>query len=81
MDLRAMTRRFLLGEAYEASPQSYFQALMENLRSMSPATERDKRKQEVALEQANKLRRGYARLEKRVLMLEEQVKTLEESKK
>lgn len=81
MDLRYLTRRFLLGEAFEASPSSYFQSLMETLQSMNPATEKDRRKREVALEQTNKLRREYLKLERKVEMLEEQVKTLEESKK
>ena len=47
MDLRYLTRRFLLGEAFEASPSSYFQSLMETLQSMNPATEKDRRKREV----------------------------------
>ena len=80
-DLRAMTRRFLLGEAYTASPRSIMENLMQVLESMAPNTLREARKRDIALEQAARLRREYLKLERKVQMLEEQVKTLEENKK
>jgi|DEB0MinimDraft_10_1074344.scaffolds.fasta_scaffold03071_13 hypothetical protein len=81
MDLRAMTRRFLLGEAYQASPRSIMENLMQVLESMAPNTLREARKRDIALEQAARLRKEYLKMERKVQMLEEQVKTLEENKK
>jgi cell division protein FtsB len=81
MDLRAMTRRFLMGEAYTASPRSIMENLMQVLESMTPYTKKDVRKRDLALEQAARLRKEYLKLERKVQMLEEQVKTLEENKK
>ena len=80
-NLRELTRRFLIGEAYTASPRSIMENLMQVLESMSPYTKRDVRKRDLALEQAARLRKEYLKLERKVQMLEEQVKTLEESKK
>jgi cell division protein FtsB len=81
MDLRAMTRRFLLGEAYQASPRSIMENLMQVLESMAPNTLREARKRDIALEQTARLRKEYLKMERKVQMLEEQVKTLEENKK
>ena len=81
MDLRAMTRRFLMGEAYQASPRSIMENLMQVLESMAPNTLREARKRDIALEQAARLRKEYLKMERKVQMLEEQVKTLEENKK
>jgi hypothetical protein len=81
MDLRAMTRRFLMGEVYTASPRSVIENLMQVLESMAPKTQSDRRKRDVALEQVNRLRKEYLKMERKVQMLEEQVKTLEENKK
>jgi hypothetical protein len=81
MDLRAMTRRFLLGETYQASPRSIMENLMQVLESMAPNTLREARKRDIALEQAARLRKEYLKMERKVQMLEEQVKTLEENKK
>ena len=80
-DLRAVTRRFLLGEAYTASPRSIMENLMQVLESMTPHTKRGERQRDNALEQAARLRREYLKLERKVQMLEEQVRTLEEGKK
>ena len=80
-DLRAVTRRFLLCEAYTASPRSIMENLMQVLESMAPNTLREARKRDIALEQAARLRKEYLKVERKVQMLEEQVKTLEENKK
>ena len=80
MSLRRLTREFLLGEAKSASPVSYFQNLMETLQTMRPTTQRDARKLEIALEQANKLRREYLRMERKMRLLEERLQVLEENK-
>ena len=81
MDLRAMTRRFLMGEAYTASPRSIMENLMKVLESMTPKTKRGERQRDLDLEQAARLRKEYLKMERKVQMLEEQVKTLEENKK
>ena len=81
MDVRAMTRRFLMGEAYTASPRSIMENLMQVLESMTPHTKRGERQRDLALEQAARLRKEYLKMERKVQMLEEQVKTLEENKK
>ena len=80
MDLRAMTRKFLLGEAYEASPRSIMENLIQVLESMNLRTQGSRRKRDMALDQATRLRKEYMKLERKVQMLEEQLKTLEESK-
>jgi len=80
MNLRRLTRRFLMNEAHEPSPVSYFQSLMESLQTMRPTTRRDARKLEVALEQTNKLRREYLKMERKMKMLEERLQVLEENK-
>lgn len=70
-----------MGEAYTASPRSVIENLMQVLESMAPKTQSDRRKRDVALEQVNRLRKEYLKMERKVQMLEEQVKTLEENKK
>jgi cell division protein FtsB len=55
--------------------------LMQVLESMAPNTLREARKRDIALEQAARLRKEYLKMERKVQMLEEQVKTLEENKK
>jgi cell division protein FtsB len=55
--------------------------LMQVLESMAPNTLREARKRDIALEQTARLRKEYLKMERKVQMLEEQVKTLEENKK
>lgn len=70
-----------MGEAYQASPRSIMENLMQVLESMAPNTLREARKRDIALEQTARLRKEYLKMERKVQMLEEQVKTLEENKK
>ena len=80
MNLRYLTRRFLMNEVHQPSPVSYFQSLMETLQTMRPTTRRDARKLDVALGQTNKLRREYLKMERKMKVLEERLQVLEENK-
>tara|TARA_R110000824_G_scaffold28907_1_gene96651 strand:+ start:3043 stop:3288 length:246 start_codon:yes stop_codon:yes gene_type:complete len=80
MDLRRMTREFLLGEGRAPSLASYIQSVSEVLESVTPRTQRDQRKIEVAKANLQEVRRHTRRLQERVNVLEEQVQVLEESK-
>ena len=80
MDLRRMTREFLLGEGKAPSLASYIQSVSEVLESVTPRTRIDERRIEVAKANLKEGRRHTRRLQERVNVLEEQVKILEESK-
>jgi len=82
VDLRAMTRRFLLGEE-KKSPRivSYIQNLGEILDNFKPKTNRENRRLEIAKTQLREIRRLAKRLEERVGLLEEELRILEEDKK
>jgi hypothetical protein len=80
MDFRRMTREFLLGESRPPSLASYIQSVSEVLESVTPSTQRDQRKIEVAKANLQEVRRYTRRLQERVSVLEEQIQVLEESK-
>ena len=80
MDLRRMTREFLLGEARAPSVGSYLQSISEVLGAITPRSQRDSRRIEIAKESLKEVRRHTRRLQERVTLLEEQVQVLEESK-
>ena len=80
MDLRRMTREFLLGEGRAPSLASYIQSVSEVLQSITPRSRTDERRIEVAKANLIEVRRHTKRLQERVNVLEEQVKVLEESK-
>ena len=69
-----------MGEAHQASPRSIMENLMQVLESMTPKTRKNQRKREIALEQVNRIRREYLKMERKVQMLEEQINILEEGK-
>lgn len=78
----SMTRKFLLGEGCNSpSVRSYIQSLNEILRSLSPKSQTEKRRVEIALEHVREIKRHARKLEERVLMLEEKLQVLEEDKK
>ena len=81
MDLRRMTREFLLGEAQAPSLGSYIQSISEVLQAITPRSRRDERRIELARENLKEVRRHTRRLQERVNVLEEQVKILEENKR
>ena len=80
MDLRRMTREFLLGEAKAPSLASYIQSISEVLEAIKPRTKTDSLRIEVARANLKEVRRHVRRLQEHVMVLEEQVQVLEESK-
>ena len=80
MDLRRMTREFLLGESRPPSLASYLQSISEVLGAVTPRSRTDERRIEMAKQSIKEVRRHAKRLQERVGVLEEQVKILEESK-
>tara|TARA_R110000824_G_scaffold3614_5_gene17100 strand:+ start:5973 stop:6224 length:252 start_codon:yes stop_codon:yes gene_type:complete len=81
-DWGSMTRRFLLGEGHSPpSVRSYIQSLTETLKALSPKTQTEKRRIEIALEHVREIKRHARKLEERVMMLEEKLQVLEEDKK
>jgi len=82
IDFGSMTRKFLLGEGHNPpGTSSYIQALNEILRSLSPKTQTEKRRIEIALQHVREIKRHTRKLEEKVLMLEEKLQVLEEDKK
>lgn len=80
MDYRRMTREFLLGESKVPSVASYIQSISEVLNLISPHTQKDRRRVEVAQANLREVRRHVRKLQERVTVLEEQIVVLEESK-
>ena len=75
-----ITRRFLIGEAYEKpEPFSYIQSLEEILNNITTNL-CGKRRLQVAKEHLRNIRRSFRTLNNKVTTLEEQIKVLEESK-
>ena len=80
MDLRRMTREFLMGEAQKPSVESYIHSISEVLQAITPRTKGDSLRIEAAKGSLKEGRRHVRRMHERVNVLEEQVKILEESK-
>jgi polyhydroxyalkanoate synthesis regulator phasin len=80
MDLRRMTREFLLDESKAPSMASYIQSISEVLESVTPRSRTDERRIAMAKTNLVEFRRHARRLQERVTVLEEQVQVLEESK-
>jgi hypothetical protein len=80
VDFQRLTREFLLGEAKQASPQSYFQTIAELLDMMNPKTVSNKRRIESIRENVRNLRRNMLQMEKKITVLQEQIQVLEEAK-
>ena len=79
-DYDKITRRFLIGEAYEKpEPFSYIQSLEEILNNITTNVG-GKRRLQVAKEHLRNIRRTFRTLNNKVTTLEEQIKVLEESK-
>ena len=82
IDFDSMTRKFLLGENHNSpGMRSYIQSLNEILRSLSPKTQMEKRRVEIALEHVREIKRHTRKLEERVFVLEDKLQVLEEDKK
>jgi len=81
-DFQLITRKFMLGEVYNPpSMHSYVQSLSEILKGLSPRSQTEKRRVEIALEHVREIKRHTRKLEEKVLMLEDKLKVLEEDKK
>ncbi len=81
MDFRRMTKRFILGEAYDPpNINSYIQSLNELLNNLKPTSQSDKMRIEMAQSHLRELKRSARKLQERVSLLEEKVKILDENK-
>ena len=78
MDLRKMTREFLMGEGKEVSVHRHVQSLMDILSSMRFSTKIGGRRAEMAKMHLQEIRKTVRRLEENVKTLEEQLQILEE---
>jgi len=78
IDLRKMTREFLLGENKRPDWKAYLQSIDEALSSIRIRSQRDSRRVELAKHNLKEIRRYMRRMEEQVTTLEEQLKVLEE---
>jgi len=81
VDLRALTRKFLIGESKIAGVASYIQNLSEVLGQMKPRSRTDGRRMEIAKENLREIKRHVRKLEEKVTLLEEHIGVLEEERK
>jgi chromosome segregation ATPase len=80
VDYRKMTRRFMLGETQRPGIYSYLQSISEVLASITPRTQKDSRRVEMARSNIQEVKREFRRMNERLNVLEEQLKVLEENK-
>ena len=80
MNLKNLTRRFVLEEWVQPSAASHLRALREILESLKPKTVTERQRLEVAMDHLREVRKNQRRLEEKLHVLEEQVKLLEEQK-
>ena len=80
MDLRRLTRDFLLGESRKPTLATYLQSISEVLDAVTPRTKTDERRISMARESMREVRRHTRKLQERVKLLEEQVNILEENR-
>ena len=74
MNLNDMTRRFILNEGNNSpSLSSYIQSLQEIIFSLSPKTQTERRRIEIAKNHLREVRKHVRKLEEKVQMLEEQL--------
>jgi len=78
IDLRRMTREFLLGEGASPDWKAYIQSIEEALNNIRIGSQRDSRRVSLAKYNLKEIRRHLRRMEERVNTLEEQLKVLEE---
>ena len=80
IDYGKITRRFLMGEAVELPDTfSYIQSLEEALSNITTNVS-GARRLKIAKEHLRNIRREFRKLNKKVVMLEEQINILEENK-
>ena len=74
INLNDITRRFILNEGDNApSLASYIQSLQEIVFSLTPRTQTERRRVEMAKNHLREVRKHVRRLEEKVQMLEEQI--------
>ena len=78
IDLRKLTREFLLGEGKKPDWKAYLQSIDEALGSIRIRTQKDSRRVELAKHNLKEIKRYMRRMEEQVTTLEEQLKVLEE---
>lgn len=78
MDLRKMTRKFLMGEGKGPDWKAYLQSIEEALGSIRIRSQRDNRRVELAKHNLKEIKRYMRKMEEQVFTLEEQLKILEE---
>ena len=79
MNLKNLTRRFVLEEWVQPTAGAHLRALREILESLKPKTVTERQRLEVAMDHLREVRKNQRRLEEKLHVLEEQVKLLEES--
>tara|TARA_R100000773_G_C4164443_1_gene80814 strand:- start:382 stop:636 length:255 start_codon:yes stop_codon:yes gene_type:complete len=81
VDLRKMTRDFLLGEV-KSNPtaRAYVESVLRILDEVRPKSQRESRQLSVARQNLLEIKRVVRTLENKISLLEEQVRVLEESK-
>lgn len=81
MDFLKLTKKFLFSENKDGPGLfSYIQALQEDLNNIAPRSFTERRRLEIAKENLLNIRRKSRQLEQKLIMLEEQIKVLEEQK-
>ena len=74
MNLNDIKRRFIISEGHNPpSLASYIQSLQEIILSMSPKTQKENRRLEIAKNHLREIRKHVRKLEEQVKMLEEQL--------
>lgn len=74
MNLNDITRRFVIREGHNPpSLASYIQSLQEIIFSLSPRTQKENRRIEIAKNHLREIRKHVRKLEEQVKMLEEQL--------
>tara|TARA_R100001129_G_scaffold174285_1_gene146503 strand:+ start:216 stop:470 length:255 start_codon:yes stop_codon:yes gene_type:complete len=81
VDLRKMTRDFLLGEV-KSNPtaRAYVESVLRILDEVRPKSQRESRQLSVARQNLLEIKRVVRTLENKISLLEEQVRVLEEGK-
>lgn len=81
MNLRDITRRFVVNEGHNPpSLASYIQSLQEIILSLTPKTQKENRRLEIAKNHLREIKRHVRKLEEQVKMLEEQLHESKEVK-
>jgi hypothetical protein len=81
VDLRRMTRDFLIGEV-KSNPtaRAYVESVLRILDEVRPKSQRESRQLSVARQNLLEIKRVVRTLENKISLLEEQVRVLEEGK-